>query len=128
MKKALLIAFVCLFSTSAIAGNIVRDRSGAYRCTNSTGGTISYYQPFGRVPSVAEQVKCKQAGGKITKPGPTKAVAMKIRMIASYNNQLKVLNRHIKRLNAQIASLSRRRNIAIQRRKAILNRMRRFRR
>jgi hypothetical protein len=75
MKTFAFVAAALLFSAPAFARNtVVKDASGAWSCQNEAGEVISYYQPFGRVPTSDEQLQCQQSGGKVVKPaGPTKA-------------------------------------------------------
>ena len=60
---------VAMLAAPAFAADIVKDSSGAYSC-QKRGEVISYYNPYGRVPTVKEQVQCKQLGGAIVNPKP----------------------------------------------------------
>lgn len=60
-----------LLATSAFAGEVVKDASGAYSCQDSGGDVISYYNPYGRAPTAAEKTQCTKAGGKIVNPKPS---------------------------------------------------------
>ena len=101
MKKLIVLAAVCLFGNSAFAGKIVKDRSGAYRCVGKSGDTISYYTPYGRVPTTAEQTTCIQKGGKIKKPSLKAAIALSYRSEISGNNKI------IRKNNRRLALLKR---------------------
>ena len=67
MKTLFAFAATALFASSAFAADVVKDRSGAYSCQKN-GEVLAYYQPFGRVPSTAEQLTCAKAGGRILQP------------------------------------------------------------
>ncbi len=75
MKTIVIVSAALMLSNVAFARNtVVKDSSGAWSCQNEAGEVISYYQPFGRVPSSEEQLQCQQSGGRVVQPaGPTKA-------------------------------------------------------
>jgi hypothetical protein len=75
------VAAAALFASPSFAADIVKDASGAYSCQKG-GEVISYYNPYGRVPTTTEQVQCKQAGGTINTPTTKRKARKQERQLA----------------------------------------------